>query len=207
MIFPGIPVLLSLYDFALYNRILHHQRRERKGAGPTKMADATRFVPEHRRQTYKGKNLFKGDELRRRREEQQIEIRKQKKDENLAKRRNLATAIADTSMESDTDEDLAAADEKVSLPFFRARFDAYKWKEELPRLIQAVYSNNVNDQLPATMQFRKLLSKEKNPPIEDVINANVIPRFVEFLKSPVSTLQVCFPNLPTNASSLKPRGH
>ena len=85
-----------------------------KGAGPTKMADATRFVPEHRRQTYKGKNLFKGDELRRRREEQQIEIRKQKKDENLAKRRNLTTATADTSMESDTDEDLAAADEKVS---------------------------------------------------------------------------------------------
>ena len=77
------------------------------------MADSTRFVPEHRRQTYKGKNLFKGDELRRRREEQQVEIRKQKKDENLAKRRNLAPIVADTSMESDTDEDGAAADEKV----------------------------------------------------------------------------------------------
>ena len=75
------------------------------------MADTTRFVPEHRRQTYKGKNLFKGDELRRRREEQQVEIRKQKKDENLAKRRNL-TAV-DMSMESDTDEDATVTDEKV----------------------------------------------------------------------------------------------
>lgn len=75
------------------------------------MADTTRFVPEHRRQTYKGKNLFKGDELRRRREEQQVEIRKQKKDENLAKRRNL-TAV-DMSMESDTDDDTAVTDEKV----------------------------------------------------------------------------------------------
>jgi len=82
------------------------------------MADTTRFVPEHRRQTYKGKNLFKGDELRRRREEQQIEIRKQKKDENLAKRRNLAVPVlgADASMESDTDEDVGSSDEKVQPP-------------------------------------------------------------------------------------------
>jgi Importin beta binding domain len=68
------------------------------------MADSTRYVPEHRRQTYKGKNLFKGDELRRRREEQQVEIRKQKKEENLAKRRNL-TVGTDASMDSDTDDE------------------------------------------------------------------------------------------------------
>ena len=88
------------------------------------MGDTTRYVPEHRRQTYKGKNLFKGDELRRRREEQQVEIRKQKKDENLAKRRNLALIGADTSMESDTDEDTSAADEKVS-SLILMRFDAF----------------------------------------------------------------------------------
>jgi len=69
-------------------------------------------------------------------------------------------------------------------------------KDELPKLVQAVYSNNVSDQLPATMQFRKLLSKEKNPPIDEVINANVIPRFVEFLKSPAATLQVNFSSPP-----------
>jgi importin subunit alpha-1 len=69
--------------------------------------DSTRYVPEHRRQTHKGKNLFKGDELRRRREEQQVEIRKQKKEENLAKRRNLTTVGTDTSMESDTDEEVS----------------------------------------------------------------------------------------------------
>ena len=80
------------------------------------MADTTRYVPEHRRQTYKGKNLFKGDEVRRRREEQQVEIRKQKKEENLAKRRNLAIVANDTSMESDTDEDISGEDDKVFVP-------------------------------------------------------------------------------------------
>jgi importin subunit alpha-6/7 len=50
---------------------------------------AERFIPEHRRNNYKAKGQFKPDELRRRREEQQVEIRKQKREENLAKRRNL----------------------------------------------------------------------------------------------------------------------
>lgn len=155
------------------------------------MADeSNRYVPEHRRQAYKGKNLFRGDELRRRREEQQVEIRKQKKDENLAKRRNLALALPEAAMESDTDEEAVSLDEKVRVLPECCLVDTSQWREELPKLVQAVYSNNINDQLPATTQFRKLLSKERNPPIEEVISANVIPRFVEFLSSNVPTLQV-----------------
>ena len=49
-----------------------------------------RFIPEHRRTQFKAKNTFKPDELRRRREEQQVEIRKAKREENLAKRRGIA---------------------------------------------------------------------------------------------------------------------
>lgn len=52
---------------------------------------ADRYIPEHRRTTFKAKNTFKPDELRRRREEQQVEIRKQKREENLAKRRGIAS--------------------------------------------------------------------------------------------------------------------
>jgi Importin beta binding domain len=60
------------------------------------MSDTSRFIPEHRRQQHKGKNQFRGDELRRRREDQQVEIRKQKKEENLAKRRNWEANFVDS---------------------------------------------------------------------------------------------------------------
>ncbi len=49
-----------------------------------------RYIPEHRRNQFKAKSAFKPDELRRRREEQQVEIRKAKREENLAKRRGIA---------------------------------------------------------------------------------------------------------------------
>ena len=51
---------------------------------------AERFIPEHRRTQFKAKGQFKPDELRRRREEQQVEIRKAKREENLAKRRGIS---------------------------------------------------------------------------------------------------------------------
>lgn len=50
-----------------------------------------RYIPEHRRNQFKAKSAFKPDELRRRREEQQVEIRKAKREENLAKRRGITT--------------------------------------------------------------------------------------------------------------------
>ncbi|KAK3844033.1 MAG: armadillo-type protein [Linnemannia gamsii] len=129
-------------------------------------------IPEHRSQNFKAKNAFKPEELRRNRNELNVELRKQKREENLSKRRNLA--IAAESEESE-DEGVSAASQQ--------------FHEQLPAMIQGVMSDNVDDQLGATTQFRKLLSKERNPPIDEVIRCGVVPKFVEFLRSPHPSVQ------------------
>lgn len=58
-------------------------------------------------------------------------------------------------------------------------------------MITGVFSDEADRQLDATTKFRKLLSKEKNPPIERVIECGVVPRFVEFLRGDNAMLQVC----------------
>ena len=78
-----------------------------------------RYIPEHRRTQFKAKNTFKPEELRRRREEQQVEIRKAKREENLAKRRGIAGADgnrpgASLGAEPDSDDDTAPTESQVS---------------------------------------------------------------------------------------------
>lgn len=65
----------------------------------------------HRQAAYKNKALFGGDELRRRREEQQVEIRKAKREESVSKRRNLE--VASDAPDSDDESVAAAFDSQV----------------------------------------------------------------------------------------------
>ncbi|KAG0006525.1 Importin alpha subunit (Karyopherin alpha subunit) (Serine-rich RNA polymerase I suppressor protein) [Modicella reniformis] len=129
-------------------------------------------IPEHRTQNFKARSAFKPEELRRNRNELNVELRKQKREENLSKRRNLVIAAGPEESE---DEEANAA--------------SIQFHEQLPSMIQGVMSDNVEDQLAATTRFRKLLSKERNPPIDEVIRCGVVPRFVEFLRSPHAVVQ------------------
>lgn len=82
---------------------------------------AERYIPEHRRTQFKAKNTFKPEELRRRREEQQVEIRKAKREENLAKRRGLGVGGerpgASLGAAPDSDDETAPTESQVCLSF------------------------------------------------------------------------------------------
>ncbi|ODQ78174.1 hypothetical protein BABINDRAFT_39771 [Babjeviella inositovora NRRL Y-12698] len=136
----------------------------------------TRFVPEYRRTNFKNKGRFQADELRRRRETQQVELRKAKRDETLAKRRNLVDFADDSEDESD------AGGEETS--FYQ------QLQSELPRMMEQINSDVFDSQLEATVKFRQILSREHNPPIDLVIASGVVPRLVYFMENQPEMLQL-----------------
>ncbi|KAI9663442.1 MAG: Importin alpha subunit (Karyopherin alpha subunit) (Serine-rich RNA polymerase I suppressor protein) [Trizodia sp. TS-e1964] len=145
---------------------------------------AERYIPEHRRTQFKAKSTFKPEELRRRREEQQVEIRKTKREENLAKRRGIQTRDGSVAYGGPGSSLGAAADSDDEGGNIESQLN-----EELPQMVKGVFSDQIDLQIQATTKFRKLLSKERNPPIERVISTGVVGRFVEFLHSPHTLVQ------------------
>lgn len=133
-------------------------------------SSTNKFVPEYRRTNFKNKGRFTADELRRRRDTQQVELRKAKRDEALAKRRNFNAATSGVDSE-DEDESAQSADQQ----FYN------ELQKDLPTMIQQIHSSDFQEQLAATVRFRQILSREHRPPIDVVIQSGVVPTLVSFM--------------------------
>lgn len=98
--------------------------------------------------------------MRRRRNEVTVELRKNKREETLQKRRNVP--LADS-----TDEDDLEKMAQVNLDML---------------VTEAARKDNPELQLLAVQSARKLLSSDKNPPIEALIHSGILPVLVECLE-------------------------
>lgn len=119
-------------------------------------------LPLSRMSKYKN-NAKNSDELRRRRQEVTIELRKARKDDQLLKKRNLSIGDVSTSPLQD-----------------------YNIQSQFPSvedIIEGMKSNDEEVQLRATQAARKTLSKEKHPPIDTMIKSGVVPLCIEFLSN------------------------
>lgn len=104
----------------------------------------------------KGKDA---EEMRRRRNEMSVELRKNKRDETLLKRRNVPIA-AETFADTETVTEY----------------------NSLQAIVNSAGSDNIEEQLNAVKAARKLLSSDKNPPIDELIRSGILPILVSCLQ-------------------------
>lgn len=103
--------------------------------------------------------------MRRRRTSATIELRKTSRFDQMLKKRNIDV--------HDTVSPLQECNYSSPTPT----------KMTIPEIMSAITSGDENFVFEALQDARKILSKERNPPIQDIIKSGIVPHLVEFLSS------------------------
>lgn len=120
------------------------------------------------------KNVGKDpEECRRRRQEMTVQLRKHKKEDTALKKRNITLNTSETATSGPETED-----------------DIRNKKASISDLVANSQSSDPTIKLNAVQLARKLLSSDKNPPIDQIIEAGMLPILVDCLeKGDQPTLQ------------------
>ncbi|MGH0161305.1 UNVERIFIED_CONTAM: hypothetical protein FKN15_049085 [Acipenser sinensis] len=139
--------------------------------------------------------------MRRQRNEVVVELRKNKRDEHLLKRRNVPNE--DICEDSDVDGDFRVQNTSLEAIVQNKRDEHLLKRRNVPNedicedsdvdgdfrvqntsleaIVQNATSDNQGVQLSAVQAARKLLSSDRNPPIDDLIKSGILPILVHCL--------------------------
>jgi len=117
--------------------------------------------PEGRQKLFKNEGKDQ-EEMKKKRNELTVELRKNKREETLQKRRNVP-ATEDTTDEDEGRENLS--------------------NSSLETIVEKAQSPDPATQLYAVQAARKLLSSDRNPPIDALIQSGILPVLVNCLRT------------------------
>lgn len=120
---------------------------------------------ENRCRGFKNRDKTSMESFKNRRTAVTVELRKEKRDEQILKKRN----VTDLSISP-----LKENNQQTPIPLIPL--------EEITKILLPHETQSENKVFQATQSTRRLLSREKNPPIDSVIKAGLVARLVELLK-------------------------
>lgn len=162
------------------------------------------------------KNFQKGidaEELRRRREEGAVELRKKKRNEHISKKRALSTQAGKSAMEVDERRSQQIVFDAMLIPqelisiepqFISAEITPY---DRLNLLLSLISSSDDILLLRLSVQtLRKVISAETSPPLEQVGGSGIVDRLISLLDTVDDELKFesawCLTNLATGPSDV-----
>jgi importin subunit alpha-1 len=126
------------------------------------------------------KKAVDAEEAKKKREDAQVQLRKQEKEEALFKKRGV-NDVPSAAGANPFQVPAAGSDENAMGTDIVPQQHSQQL-EQMPAMVAALQSNDPEAVYNATQQFRRMLSIETNPPITEVITHGIVPRFVALLK-------------------------